>query len=43
MEIKYVDLRESFLCGYLRIQGSSSASLMRRFGSGSDADFPTIR
>ncbi|PKS05080.1 hypothetical protein jhhlp_008447 [Lomentospora prolificans] len=24
VEIKHVDLRESFLCGYLRIQGSSS-------------------
>lgn len=23
VEIKYVDLRESFLCGYLRIQGKS--------------------
>lgn len=26
VEIKYVDMRESFLCGYLRIQGRSSPS-----------------
>lgn len=28
VEIKYVDMRESFLCGYLRIQGASTSIVM---------------
>lgn len=41
VEIKYVDLRESFLCGYLRIQGLSFATLVGRFVFGPGANFPT--
>lgn len=29
VEIKHVDMRESFLCGYLRIQGGRTYSLCR--------------
>ena len=28
VEIKHVDMRESFLCGYLRIQGKTNAMLL---------------
>ncbi|KAI0432494.1 vacuolar import and degradation protein-domain-containing protein [Xylaria sp. FL1042] len=45
VEIKYVDLRESFLCGYLKIQGKFPAALANNHGAfctGLTEDNPTL-
>ncbi len=46
VEIKHVDMRESFLCGYLRIQGKKSPPrmliLMLIYSEGLTEDHPTL-